>query len=82
MVKQELKICIIMVQKLLYLKTKIKTKNTHGTGCTIIKCYHNIFCMWKNINKLVSFGIKYVNQSIRSNLSYGKDMDQLITLVQ
>ena len=31
-----------------------------------------LFCMWKNINKSCELAIKYVNQSIRSNLNYGK----------
>ena len=51
---------------------KIKTKNTHGTGCTLSTAITTFFACGKNINKSCELGIKYVNQSIRSNLNYGK----------
>ena len=51
---------------------KIKTKNTHGTGCTLSSAIATLFACGKNINKSCELGIKYVNQSIRSNLNYGK----------
>ena len=51
---------------------KIKTKNTHGTGCTLSSAIATFFACGKNINKSCELGIKYVNQSIRSNLNYGK----------
>ena len=51
---------------------RIKTKNTHGTGCTLSSAITTFFACGKNINKSCELGIKYVNQSIRSNLNYGK----------
>ena len=51
---------------------RIKTKNTHGTGCTLSSAIATFFACGKNLNKSCELGIKYVNQSIRSNLKYGK----------
>ena len=51
---------------------KIKTKNTHGTGCTLSSAIATFFGCGKTLNKSCELGIKYVNQSIRSNLNYGK----------
>ena len=51
---------------------KIKTKNTHGTGCTLSSAIATFIACGKTINKSCELGIKYVNQSIRSNLNYGK----------
>ena len=51
---------------------KIKTRNTHGTGCTLSSAIATFFACGKTLNKSCELGIKYVNQSIRSNLNYGK----------
>jgi len=51
---------------------KINTKNTHGTGCTLSSAIATFFACGKTLNKSCELGIKYVNQSIRSNLNYGK----------
>jgi len=51
---------------------KIKTKNTHGTGCTLSSAIATFFGCGKTLNKSCELGIKYVNQSIRFNLNYGK----------
>ena len=51
---------------------KIKTKNTHGTGCTLSSAIATFFACGKTLNKSCELGIKYVNQSIRSNPNYGK----------
>ena len=51
---------------------KIKTKNTHGTGCTLSSAIATFIACGKSINKSCELGIKYVNQSLRSNLNYGK----------
>ena len=51
---------------------KIKTKNTHGTGCTLSSAIATFFGCGKTLNKSCELGIKYVNQSIRSNLNYGR----------
>ena len=51
---------------------RIKTKNTHGTGCTLSSAITTFFACGKTLNKSCELGIKYVNQCIRSNLNYGK----------
>ena len=51
---------------------KIKTKNTHGTGCTLSSAITTFFSCGKLLNKSCDLGIKYVNQSIRSNPNFGK----------
>ena len=51
---------------------KIKTKNTHGTGCTLSSAIATFFACGKTLNKSCELGIKYVNQSIGSGLNYGK----------
>ena len=51
---------------------KIKTKNTHGTGCTLSSAIATFIACGKTINKSCELGIKYVNHSIKSDLKYGK----------
>ena len=51
---------------------KIFTKNTHGTGCTLSTAIATFLACGKNLNKSCELGIKYVNQSIGSNLNFGK----------
>ena len=48
------------------------TKNTHGTGCTLSSAITTFFACGKTLNKSCELAVKYVNQSIRSNLNYGK----------
>ncbi len=50
----------------------IKTKNTHGTGCTLSSAIATFLSCGKPIKKSCELGIKYVNQAIKSNLVYGK----------
>jgi hydroxymethylpyrimidine/phosphomethylpyrimidine kinase len=51
---------------------KLKTKNTHGTGCTLSSAITTFFSCGKLLNKSCELGIKYVNQSIKSNPNFGK----------
>jgi len=51
---------------------KIKTKNTHGTGCTLSSAIVTFLSCGKPLKKSCELGIKYVNQSIRFNPNYGK----------
>ena len=51
---------------------RFKTKNTHGTGCTLSSAIATFFSCGKLLNKSCELGIKYVNQSIRSNPNFGK----------
>ncbi len=51
---------------------RIKTKNTHGTGCTLSSAITSFLSCGKPLKKSCELGIKYVNQAIRSNPKYGK----------
>jgi hydroxymethylpyrimidine/phosphomethylpyrimidine kinase len=51
---------------------KIKTINTHGTGCTLSSAIATFLSCGKPLKKSCELGIKYVNQAIRSNPNYGK----------
>jgi hydroxymethylpyrimidine/phosphomethylpyrimidine kinase len=51
---------------------KITTNNTHGTGCTLSSAISNFFACGKTLKKSCELATKYVNNSIRSNLNYGK----------
>ena len=55
-----------------FMNKRIKTMNTHGTGCTLSSAITAFFSCGKLLNKSCELGIKYVNQSIRSNLNFGK----------
>ncbi len=61
--KKELKI---------YKNKRVKTKNTHGTGCTLSSAIATFFACGKTLKKSCELATKYVNQSIKSNLNYGK----------
>ena len=51
---------------------RIKTKNTHGTGCALSSAISAFLSCGKPLVKSCELGIKYVNQAIGSNLNYGK----------
>ncbi len=51
---------------------RIKTKNTHGTGCTLASAITTFLSCGKPLKKSCELGIKYVNQAIGSNPNYGK----------
>ena len=52
--------------------SKISTKNTHGTGCTLSSAIAAYFSCGKTLKKSCELGIKYVNSAIGSNLKYGR----------
>ena len=56
----------------LFKNKKIKTNNTHGTGCTLSSAITTFLSCGKPIKKSCELGIKYVNQAIKSNLDYGE----------
>ena len=56
----------------IFKNNKIKTKNTHGTGCTLSTAVTTFLSCGKPLKKSCELGIKYVNQAIKSNLNYGK----------
>jgi len=49
-----------------------KTKNTHGTGCTLSSAITTLFSCGKSLKKACELGIKYVNSAILTNPKYGK----------
>ena len=51
---------------------RYKTKNTHGTGCTLSSAITTFFSCGKPIKKACELGIKYVNSAIKTNPKYGK----------
>ena len=57
--------------KIFYSK-RYKTKNTHGTGCTLSSAIATFLSCGKPLKKSCELGIKYVNYAIKTNPSYGK----------
>jgi hydroxymethylpyrimidine/phosphomethylpyrimidine kinase len=55
-----------------FVNKRLKTMNTHGTGCTLSSAIATFLSCGKLLNKSCELGIKYVNQSIRSNPNFGK----------
>jgi len=51
---------------------RITTSNTHGTGCTLSSAISTFYACGKTLKKSCELATKYVNNSIRSNLNYGK----------
>ena len=51
---------------------RYRTKNTHGTGCTLSSAITTFLSCGKTIKKSCELGIKYVNFAIKTNLNYGK----------
>ena len=56
----------------IFTNKKIKTANTHGTGCTLSSAITTFLSCGKPLKKSCELGIKYVNQAIGSNPNYGK----------
>jgi hydroxymethylpyrimidine/phosphomethylpyrimidine kinase len=60
-------------KEILIIKNKrIATSNTHGTGCTLSAAIATFFACGKTLKRSCELATKYVNNSIRSNLNYGK----------
>ena len=60
-------------KEIMLIKNKrITTSNTHGTGCTLSSAISTFFACGKTLKKSCELATKYVNNSIRSNLNYGK----------
>ena len=51
---------------------RYKTKNTHGTGCTLSSAITTFLSCGKPLKKSCELGIKYVNFAIKTNPNYGK----------
>ena len=60
-------------KEIIIIKNKrITTSNTHGTGCTLSSAITTFFACGKTLKKSCELATEYVNNSIRSNLNYGK----------
>ena len=51
---------------------KIKTRNTHGTGCTLSSAIASYYSCGKTLKKSCEMAIKYVNHAIGTGPKYGK----------
>ncbi len=51
---------------------RLRTKNTHGTGCTLSTAVTSFFSCGKTLKKSCELGIKYVNSAILTNPKFGK----------
>ena len=56
----------------IFYSRRYKTKNTHGTGCTLSSAITTFLSCGKPLKKSCELGIKYVNSCIKSNPKYGK----------
>ena len=65
----------------IFKKRKIRTKNTHGTGCTLSSALATCLSQKKNIEKSCQISLKYVDQAIISAPGYGKGFGPLNHLV-
>ena len=56
----------------IYKNKKIKSRNTHGTGCTLSSAIATYYSCGKDIKKSCYLAIKYVNGAIKYAPNYGK----------
>ena len=74
----------ILVSKkkiIIFPKRKIRTKNTHGTGCTLSSAIATCLSQKKNIYRSCKISLKYVDQAILTAPGYGKGFGPLNHLV-
>jgi hydroxymethylpyrimidine/phosphomethylpyrimidine kinase len=55
----------------IFTNEKIKTKNTHGTGCTLSSAIATYYGCGKTLKKSCDLGIRYVNNAIRARPNFG-----------
>ena len=65
----------------IFKRRKIKSKNTHGTGCTLSSAIATCLSQKKNVVKSCNISINYVNKAIVSAPRYGKGFGPLNHLV-
>ena len=56
----------------IFTSKKYRTKNTHGTGCTLSSAIATYLACGKDLIKSCELGIKYVNEAIKTNSNLGK----------
>ena len=62
-------------------KRKIRTKNTHGTGCTLSSAIATSLSQKKSIFKSCKISLRYVDKAIASAPGYGKGFGPLNHLI-
>ena len=62
-------------------KRKIKTRHTHGTGCTLSSALATCLSQKKNVYKSCKISLRYVDQAISTAPGYGKGFGPLNHLV-
>ena len=65
----------------IFSKRKIRTKNTHGTGCTLSSALATCLSQKKNVIKSCKISLRYVDKAIASAPGYGKGFGPLNHLV-
>ncbi len=55
-----------------FISRRQKTRNTHGTGCTLSSAIATFLSCGKPIKKSCELGIKYVSFAIKTNPNYGR----------
>ena len=65
----------------LFPKRKIKTRHTHGTGCTLSSALATCLSQKKNMHKSCKISLKYVDQAILTAPGYGKGFGPLNHLI-
>ena len=65
----------------IFKKRKIKTKNTHGTGCTLSSALATCLSQKKNVFKSCKVSLGYVEKAIISAPNYGKGFGPLNHLI-
>ncbi len=56
----------------IFKNTKIKTKNSHGTGCSLSSAIATYYSCGKTLNRSCDLAIKYVNHAIKTGPNFGK----------
>ena len=59
-------------ETVIFTNKKIKTKNTHGTGCTLSSAIATYYGCGKTLKKSCELGIRYVNNAIKTRPNFGK----------
>ena len=65
----------------IFKKRKIRTKNTHGTGCTLSSAIATSLSQKKNIIRSCAISLRYVDKAIISAPGYGRGFGPLNHLV-
>ena len=65
----------------IFKKRKIRTKNTHGTGCTLSSAIATCLSQKKNMTQSCKISLNYVDKAIVSAPGYGKGFGPLNHLV-